>query len=112
MVVGHPGAHISGVGDVRFVHVAGVEFAPDQRKIRTSGGGDLIVNLAHGAADHLVRGICSCVPKRRLRIIAVDVRGDEVHRDVFFYGVLDEAIGPGGLGCGGAADAQSGADFF
>ena len=45
-------------------------------------------------------------------IVAVHVRRDEIYRDILFYGVLDEAIGPGGLRGGGSADAQVRVDLL
>ena len=49
-----PWAHKCCIRHRGLVHVAGVEFAPDQRHARVGGSADLVVNFLDGAADHLI----------------------------------------------------------
>src|SRR5882762_11036770 len=50
--VGHPRAHIYGVGDLRLILVTGVEFAPDQGEAGKGRGLDLVMHLFYSPADH------------------------------------------------------------
>ncbi len=52
--VGHPRSHKGCVRHSGLVHIARVELAPDEGRIRESGCGDLFVNFFDCAADHLI----------------------------------------------------------
>ncbi len=54
--VGHPRSHESCVRDGGLVHVAGVEFAPNERSVRVGRSGDLVVNFFDRAANHAGAG--------------------------------------------------------
>ena len=66
------------------------------------------MNFVDGATDHSIHGDRFVGSEHVLCfVVAVDVRGHEVDRDIFFGNVLDEVVGPSGLGRRGAANAQT-----
>jgi hypothetical protein len=71
------------------------------------------VDLGDGGTDHLVRRDGTVVAEDVLcGVVAVDVRGDEVERDVIGRGVGDHVADPGGLRGSGASDADARVDAF
>ena len=106
--VGHPRTHVRRVGHLRFIHVAGIELRPEQGQTGHGRGADLVVNLLHGAAHHLVARDRFMRAKHVFGlVVSVDVRRNEVHGNLVLRAVTDKGVGPGRLGRGGAADAQA-----
>ena len=74
-----------GIGHVRFILVARVVFAPNQRQDRKRGRLHLIVYLAHRAANHLrARNRFLRAEDVLRRIVSVDVSRNEIHGNVIF----------------------------
>ena len=65
--IGEPGAHEIRVGHFRFVLIACVVFAPDNRQIGELGCRYLIVNFADGAADVTEDDVIAAVDKQLYR---------------------------------------------
>ena len=81
--VGHPRPHIYGVGNLRLVLVTGVELAPDQRQRGQGRSLDLIMHLLYRPAHHAVaRNVFIGAKHVFCAVVAVNVGGDEIHRNV------------------------------
>src|SRR5581483_568696 len=106
--VRQPGTHVRGVRDLRLVLVAGVELTPDKGQLGQGRSLDLIMNLANGAADHLVARNFLVRAKDVLGLIVpINVAGNKIDRDVVLDAVTDEVISPGRLGGRRAANPQA-----
>src|SRR6266700_3413327 len=111
--VGHPRSHKGGVRHRGLVHVAGVELAPDERSVRVGGSGNLVMNFLDRAADHLRSWNVLVRAEDVFRfIVPVDVRRSKIHWNVFLLAVRQEAVHPGGLRRGRAANAATRAHAF
>src|SRR5579859_2021838 len=111
--VGEEGAHVGAVGYLGLIAVIGIVFGPDEWNVRIGGSRDLLVHLFNRAADHFVaRDIFVSAEDVFGLVISVDVRGDKIHRDIFFFAVGEETVGPGGLRGGRPTDTQTGADLL
>src|SRR5260370_222172 len=52
--VGQVRYHVCAISDLRLITVVGVVFGPDEGHMRVGRGGDLLMHLFYGAADHLI----------------------------------------------------------
>src|ERR1700737_1433330 len=52
--VGQERSHVSAVGHLRLIAVVGVVLGPDEWHLRIGRGGNLLMHLFYGAADHVI----------------------------------------------------------
>src|SRR5215813_12799420 len=79
--VRQPGANERRVRYIHFVHVAGIELAPFDRKIRHRRRLDLIIDLLDRPVDHISPRYCFTSAEYVFgRVVGVHVCGDKIHR--------------------------------
>src|ERR1700676_500317 len=99
--VSEPRSHERAIGHFWLIAVVGVELAPDQWKLGVWRGGNLIVHFLHRTAHHLgPRNIFVRTENVFGFVVAVDMRGDEINRDIFLFAMREKTVGPSSLrGC-------------
>src|SRR5262249_39539373 len=87
--------------------IRSIEFTPDEREPGHRRRFDLVVNLLHSAADHLIaRNELLCPENILCTIISVHVRRNEINRNVVLFAIADESVSPRSLGGRMSANAD------